>query len=588
MTQPNLNPDVPFNARPGAYFSVSTKSATSISQIRALEGRYRVHVLADMLSSGIADPGKPYLITAQKQADLLFNAKSGGARGFTRVATEVTGGVEIYVTGIVMTGTQATAIIKIIGTATGSGQIKAAVCDYLGIADIADGDVATAIATNLGAALTALGSIPFTVGVSGATITLTYAVPGVHGNDKPIAIFLSDSVSGITVSPGTITVGGGSGDGTGAGVTVTCNNKTVAFDPNGDTIAQGTDGLAAAINADKTFHLKATSDGVNLVTLLYKLGHPVHKIAVATTDTTQTDTLAAGTLGSGAPVLTTALNNLAAFDAMQEWVTCFNDDASLESIIQHLRTYGNGYHMKEQFFTWGNTEGLTAAGALVSGLTPSVITPSDDDSSVGRFTELWCPNAFQQAFELACHRAAARGAQKRPTKNFNFYPFHSNTTGIRLTFPDLGDWPEPSTTASARSTFFLCPLIVRNGQLCIESDVNTYGGTALKFRKSSYIHGISHYRNTLKATLEDRFHDKEIVLHSEVRTPDCVNLFMIKGAIMDVKNALEFQNLFDGAKFVEDKVDVQEDPEQPGDILVGDPVLMPVELDRIKGVISQP
>jgi hypothetical protein len=152
----------------------------------------------------------------------------------------------------------------------------------------------------------------------------------------------------------------------------------------------------------------------------------------------------------------------------------------------------------------------------------------------------------------------------------------------------MGDWPDPPTTATARSTYFLCPLIVRRGQLCIESDVNTYGGTALKYRKSSYVHGIAHYRNTLKATLEDRFHDKEYVEHSEVRTPDCFNLQQLNGAIMDVKNALEFQNLFDGAAFVEDKIDVQIDPEQPGVILVGDPVLMPVELDRIQGVISPP
>lgn len=585
--QPNLNPNVPFNARPGAYFSVSTKSATSISQLRALSGRYRVHVLADMLSSGTADPSKPYLVTSQKQADQYFGARSGCARGYTRVATEVTGGVEIYCTGIVLTGTPATALIKIIGSATGSGQIRVRICDYLAIADIADGDSANTIAANLKAAIDGLGAIPFTAGVATDTITLTYADAGLQGNDKPIAVWISDSVSGVTASPGTITLANAA-NGAGNGHTVVCNNKSVTYDvANLTNATDGATGLAAAINADSSFHLKATS-ALAVVTLLYKTGHPVHKISCSTTDGSQTVTAAVGTTGSGTPTLTTALNNLAAAEAFQEWVTIFNDDTSLESIIAHLRTYGNGYHMKEQFLTWGSTDGLTTAGAMVSNLTPSVITPSDDDSTVGRYTELWCPNAFQQAFELACHRAAARAVQRRPTKGFNFYTFHSNTTGVSLSFPDMGDWPDPPTTATARSTYFLCPLIVRNGQLCIESDVNTYGGTALKYRKSSYVHGIAHYRNTLKATLEDRFQGKEIVLHSEVRTPDCVNLSMIKGAIMDVKNGLEFENLFDGAAFVEDKVDVQEDPESPGDILVGDPALCPVELDRIKGVISPP
>jgi phage tail sheath gpL-like len=584
---PPLNPNVPFNARPGAYFSVSTKSATAVSQLRELSGRYRVHVLADMLSSGTSDPSKPYLVTSQKQADQYFGARTGCARGYARVATEVTGGVEIYCTGIIMTGTPATALIKIIGTATGSGQIRVRICDYLAIADIADGDNASTIAASLKAAIDGLGSIPFTAGIGTDTITLTYATAGLQGNDKPIAVWISDSVTGVSASPGTITVTG-TADGAGAGHTVVCNNKSVTYNV-ANTTAQnaGATGLAAEINADSAFHLKATA-ATNVVTLLYKQGHPVHRVSCSTTDGVQTVTAAVGTTGSGTPVLTTALNNLASADAMQEWVTIFNDDTSLESIIAHLRTYGNGYHMKEQFFTWGNTEGLTAAGALVSGLTPSVITPSDDDSTVGRYSALWCPNAFQQAFELACHRASARAVQRRPTKNFNFYAFHSNTTGIDLTFPDMGDWPDPPTTATARSTYFLCPLIVRRGQLCIESDVNTYGGTALKYRKSSYVHGIAHYRNTLKATLEDRFHDKEYVEHSEVRTPDCFNLQQLNGAIMDVKNALEFQNLFDGAAFVEDKIDVQIDPEQPGVILVGDPVLMPVELDRIQGVISPP
>lgn len=586
--QPNLNPNVPFNARPGAYFSVSTRSATSISQLRSLSGRYRVHVLASMLASGTADPGKQYLVTSQKQANQYFDAKSGAARGFTRVATEVTGGVEIYVTGIVMTGTQATAIIKIIGTASGAGQIRAAICDYLAIADIADGDVATTIAASLKAAIDGLGAIPFTVGIASDTITLTYSAAGLIGNDKPIAIWISDSVSGVTASPGTLTLANAA-DGTGAGHTLTVNNLSNTYNVgNGDAAGAAGDAWAAAINADSTFHVKASSNGSGVITLLYRQGHPVHRITSSTTDGAQTVTRATGTTGSGTPVLTTALNNAAAAEAMQEWVTEFNDDTSLESVIAHLRTYGNGYYMKEQFLTWGNTEGLTAAGALVSGLTPSVITPSEDDSTIGRYSALWCPNAYQQAFELACHRASARAAQQRPTKGFNYYAFHSNTTGIRLTFPDGGDRPDPATTATARSTYFLVPLIVRNGQLCIESDVNTYGGTQLRYRKSSYVHGVAHYRNTLKATLEDRFQGKEIVLHSEVRTPDCVNLSQIKGAIMDVKNALEFQNLFDGAEFVEDKVDVQEDPDQPGDILVGDPVLCPVELDRIKGVISPP
>lgn len=584
---PPLNPNVPFNARPGAYFSVNTRSGTSLSQLRELSGRYRVHIIADMLASGTADPGKPYLITSQKQADQYFSAKTGGARGYTRVATEVTGGVEIYVTGVVVTGTPATAIIKIIGTASGSGQIKARVCDCLGVADIASGDVDTVIAANLAAALQALGSIPFTVGVAGATITLTYVTPGLHGNDKPIAIWISDSVSGVAASPGTITVAG-TADGTGAGHTVVSNNKSVTYNVANLTVQNdGAAGLAAEINADSTFHLKATA-ATNIVTLLYKNGHPVHRVSCSTTDGVQTVTAAVGTTGSGAPTLTTALNNAAAAPAMQEWVTIFNDDTSLESIIAHLRTYGNGYHMKEQFLTWASTDGLTTAGAMVSGISPSIITPSDDDSTVGRYTQVWCPNAFQQAFELACHRASARAVQRRPTKNFNFYPFHSNTTGVDLTYPDMGDWPDPPTTATARSTYFMVPLIVRRGVLCIESDVNTYGGTSLRFRKSSYVHGIANYRNTLKATLEDRFYDKEIVLHSEVRTPDCVNLERIKGAIMDVKNGLEDQNLFDGAEFVEDKVDVIEDPEQPGVILVGDPALMPVELDRIQGAISPP
>ena len=587
----SLNPNVPFNARPGSYFALGTKSATSVNGLRELSGRYRVHVLADMLSSGTADPSKPLLITSQKQADQYFGARSGCARGYTRVATEITGGVDIYCTGVLMpSGTQATAIIKVIAAlgASGSGQIKLRICDWLAVCDVSNGDSASTIAANLKAAIDALGSIPFTAAVVSETITLTYATKGLMGNDKPIATWIDDSLSGVTLSPGTLTLATNA-DGTGAGHTVVCNNKSVTYDvPNTTTPTAAAVAWAALINADGSFHLKATDDGAGVVILLYRNGHPVHRITSSTTDGAQTVTRATGTAGAGAPTLTTALNNLASFDAMQEWVTIFDDDTSLESIIAHLRTYGNGYYMKEQFLTWGNTQGLTDAGAVASNLTPSVITPSDDDSTVGRYTEVWCANAFQQGFELACHRAAARAVQRRPTKNLNFYPLHSNTTGISLTFPDVNDWPDPATTGTARTTYFLCPLIVRRGQFCIESDVNTYGGTSLKYRKSSYVHGVANYRNKLKTTLEERFGNKEYVEHSEVRTPDCFNFDMLAGAVMDVKSELEADNLFDGAAFFEPKIDVKADPDQPGVILVSDPVLMPVELDRIEGRISPP
>jgi phage tail sheath gpL-like len=585
---PQLNPNVPTNAGPGAYFAISAKSATSVSNLQDLAGRYRVNIIADMGDSGTADADTPLLITSQAMADQYFQARSGCARGYTRVAAQVTGGVNIYCTGIKMaSGTQATALLTVIGTAVGSGQIKVLIDDILTICDVADGDVANTIATNLNTALSLQTSLPLTNAVVAPTITLTYFTKGVHGNDKPIAVFIDDSITGVSISPGTLTIAGNA-DGAGAGHTLTCNNKTVSYDPAGTTAAQAGDAYAAAVNADSSFHLKASSNGAGVVTLLYRNGHPVHRISRTNSDGVQTATLAVGTTGSGAPTLTNALNNLASAAAMQEWVTIFNDDASLEAIIAHLRTYGNGYHMKEQFFTWGSTEGLTAAGALVSNLSPSVITPSDSDSMIGRFTEIWCPNAFQQAFELACHRASARAAQVRPTKNFNYFPLVSNISGIRLTYPIASDWPDPATSGTARATYYLCPIIVRRGNLCIESDVNTYGGTSLKYKKSSYVHGIAHYRNTAKATLEDRFGDKEYVEHSEVRTPDCFNVDMVHGALMDVKNSLEFQNLFDGAEFVEPLIDVQIDTTTPGVILVGDPVLMPVELDRIQGVISPP
>ena len=266
----------------------------------------------------------------------------------------------------------------------------------------------------------------------------------------------------------------------------------------------------------------------------------------ATGIATVTVTLTGETAGTGVPSLSNALNALASSDAKQEWATCFTDSASLGALVQHIRTYGNGYNQKEQFLWWASSLGLSSAGAIVSGITPSVIFEDAAQGSPGRNTQVVCPNAFQPAYCLVAMLACGRAAEQRPTKNWDGYPLVSNLEGIPLTYPDAADRLNDAAANQARSVYFMTPLIVRRGNFIVQQFTSTYGGTLPFWSGGYYARGMAYIRQEELAALSV-FSGKEIVRYSAALTPEVFDVGAVVAVMYSAAKKLEQQNLYDGA-----------------------------------------
>lgn len=96
-------------------------------------------------------------------------------------------------------GTQATATILLAGTATAAGTLVVSVVDeyqFTAMVQIALGDTAAVVATNLAAALTALVDAPFLAAAATATVTLTADEKGTVGNYYGVKVALN--AAGLT------------------------------------------------------------------------------------------------------------------------------------------------------------------------------------------------------------------------------------------------------------------------------------------------------------------------------------------------------------------------------------------------------
>lgn len=98
-------------------------------------------------------------------------------------------------------GVAATGVLAFSGTATANGTLEISVAsaqDHTYELDIAVGDAAATVATNLKALMDLDTVKPFTVGISTATVTCTAASKGTHANGWPLVV--KGSVAGITLT----------------------------------------------------------------------------------------------------------------------------------------------------------------------------------------------------------------------------------------------------------------------------------------------------------------------------------------------------------------------------------------------------
>lgn len=709
------NTDAPSHAL-GVRLQFNPRGQAKASQDRRLSGRYHLMIVASMQDSHnhlahsdtlapLANQDKPQTVTGVQDVIEKCGTRSGCRYIYEYVRSAVPSGLRISVVPVKMSGSKATFRIKIIGTAQGSGRLRAYILDYLSFVDVKALDTASTIAAGLITSIHQLERIPYTAaftpvdiltGVANAGIRLTVKVGGVtirlinpgvltasttvavtnraievtlkhdgtnitatsndviaaliasasakellatvgtapghdgagtptalaatalagdeivltaitggeHTSEHPVVVDMDDTIrletsAGVRggVAAGSILFAGGN-TGAAATFTTTVGTKSApASLGNAQAEALSASQVASGIQQTGSMTCDAIVDASTpaKVWLLYKKGEVFNaaSVAVSTSIAPQTATLDVGVAGSGVPTLTSALNNLISYDAAQEWVNEFGmqaDDTPLQDLSTHLRTFGDGYRQKEQFLTFGYSSRLTAAGASVTGITPTVIFEDPLKASPGRFLACWAPDFRQRAIAVAAMRAALRCAQARPTKNFDGMPLISNFPGSApLNFPSINVRPDDDTTGQARQNYFLTPIVIRDDIMVVESDVTTYGGAIANWRDSPYSHGAANYRQEVLAELKARFFNPgvEVVDKSPPRVDGVIDpIVAITNTIHSVNKRLEQQNLFDGADFVKPQIDVQEDPDDVGGYIIYAPFRLPKPLHKITGQLA--
>jgi len=303
-----LNPDVPLTTKtPDTYLYISTSPTTS-----GTPQPKNLFLLAPFIDTLSGICGSPYLLTAgtaqpnsieqytsQSTVNSSFNRRSIAARRYAAATQAQPIGINVFSAAVSEpTGTGfsgfATALLTFAGTASGSGQIKVRVCGRQFLVSVANGDTGATIAAT---ALTAMGGVgggsqsqqpdcPMVPGtVSSGTLPLIATNRGATGNDRPIVVEVPPEITGITVSPGTITIATNAAGASGGAslFTIRCGSQAVTVSiPATTTPANAAIAIAAAINA-ATFGLKATASS-STVTLLYRNGWVVQRVQVNSTE----------------------------------------------------------------------------------------------------------------------------------------------------------------------------------------------------------------------------------------------------------------------------------------------------------------
>lgn len=581
------NPDLPFNAEPGSFIYIAPRGSSPGSPDRAFTGRFRCNLIAAVDTDGLlySQPNKPYLLAGPDDAWRQCGKRSVARQMAEWAFARHPSGVDVFVTPIVMsTGSADTFNLYIvpIGTATaatGSGQMRIKIDDVEFPVDVTTGDLPATIAASLKARFdkyvaptTGIGKgMPFASGIVAANaVPFTATVTGAWATNHPVAVNQDPTLTGVALSPGPVVFAAGPTGGASGTVTVNCAHKTVTVSgiASGQTNVQVCQAVVAAINAASDFPLSAQqrqSPDNDTFDFIAKPNRPFDRISVSvsSTITPMTATYTGESVGTGLPDLTNALAALEASDAMQEWATCFQDATSLGLLVQHIRTNGNGYHQKEQFLDWASSLSVTAAGALVSSISPSVVNEDQAQSSPGRNSAAWCQGAFQPAYNLAAMLACDYAFEPRITKNFDDRPILSNLPGMSVTYPDPMDRPSQATMNQARSTYFMTPLYVKAGNFLIQQRVSTYGGTLLDWASSSYVRGMAWIRQTCRSALAV-FQGLERVDYSEPLTEYVFDTKQVEQVIYSALKRLELQNLYDGADKYRGLISASPDPTNPG------------------------
>lgn len=555
-----VNPDLPSSWElPGVYFALNL--AGQGSGVGSLDKR--LLLFGHRLSTGSQPPDQPVLVNGQADANAYFGRGSDLARMFAAATSQVGQGViDAWCCPInePAAGTLATHLITIIGTATSSGSLDVYVCGYRASVSIASGDTPTIIAAALETELDKLLDLPCSASVAAGVLTLTARHRGLVGNDLPVRVDQTGA-AGVSVSPGTITYGGGPAVGAGSALVQVSSTTITAALAGGEDVTAVATAMAAAINAG-AYPLRATS-AAGVLTLLYANERYVHRIAasiVTTTGVTVTPAVGASAPndGSNRPTLTTALTALAGLSKYSMWASNWTDTTTLGTLATHLNAQADGLRQKDQDLHFGSTDSLTTGGAIPPATTPTLTT------SV-RFSEAWCPESPQQAYELAARTAAMVCAEDYAPRNYDGRALKTNDQ-VPLLLPPRAIRPSAPDQNAAIHTYYMTPLAVDEiaGQLVVVSGKTTSASADATLHDWGVIRHIGFLRVSFSRRLSSLFAGKNLRRNGTPHTPNTVTVDNIRDAAIVLARELDLVDLYDGAEEFKSGFKAEADAVVPG------------------------
>lgn len=522
----------------------------------------RMHLFGMVLSGYPATLNTPFLATGQSQVDQQCGASSHLAQLYKDAKAQPQSvGAEIWLHPLAEPagGTKATHLVKFLAPNGGAGTaaVKACVCEIdvdgqVASFRVAVGDTFAVIATNAKAALDLIPDLTQATSVVSATLTLTEAQAGEHGNDRPIRVTFSDPDCGVAASPGTVTFASGptTADGT---VTLDMGARTVAAAlATGRTDTQSATLLTAAINGDASPVTASSSAGV--VTLYYRNDRYIRRFAATVTGGVgpQTATVAAGTAGSGVPSFTSAITNLTSDDdSYKVIVNPFTDTTSWGALATWILASDATPIEKGQFALGCLTAQLPASpsSCLTQATSPALNTSE-------LFSILWYPGSPRNGGAAAAKIGAILAAETRPAANFNGLALRGSAARTFGT-PHKADRPTRDQVLLAETAYQLAPITVTSDGLgALKWARTTYkspGGPQDKLRKMSGAFLPMYFRARLRALFAKLTSDpdkggKNIVSKGEPQTADCVSPKGIKGEIITEMLSWGAAGLYDNAE----------------------------------------
>jgi hypothetical protein len=437
---------------------------------------------------------------------------------------------------------------------------------------------------------------------SGPTLPLTYVVRGLDGNDCPVLIDIPPELTGISVSPGALLVSTTALGAAGSAslFTLLCDATAyVVSIPIGTTASQAAALIAAEINRT-TGPLSATAVGA-AVTLFYRPGWYVKKLQVSSTEdaTGQTYTLAdrhdsAGAIssvsttagsatatplqGSGAPNLTTLLDNASKkTTGYSEWAVDYLDSTSTSAIYRHVEEYSNGFYQRNQRVTLICTDPLETAAAVATNASPQL--GNSWRYSVGVYQGAACQGGAYAA------QVAARLCATDLPYNVDGMQLVSGTIAPMLPGRSETDLSPPSQDV-ALGTYHVFPLQGVNGVVTVLRGKTVWAQSNTEWGDWSYGRIFDAVRFGMRAFLNSRFKGRVLFRGGgTVRVPNGFTAQDVKDAIGEYLDSIDGV-ICDGAKDLKRFIAVEPDPNNPGFLRIFFRERPPRELHIISGVVA--